>query len=125
MTDQLLTTDVPKRVPNPGKGGARLGSGRKPQPRNPTLLQRAYELLDDATIPAVKAVALLIKSRNPMVRLHAAKVILSKTVPDKIRVNGASGDTHYHYTVNVQANEDELARGILAAVRSRAVASAN
>src|SRR3990167_2177951 len=37
----------------------------------------------------------------------------------EVNGNGLGGETHYHYTVNVQANEDELARGILAAIRNR------
>lgn len=79
--ETLATTESPRTFPN-RHGGARPGSGRKPKPRNPTLLERAYTLLDEATIPAVNAIVLLTKSRNPMVRLHAAKAILAKTIPD-------------------------------------------
>ena len=114
------------RVPKP-KGGARPGAGRKPKPRNPTLLEKAYGLLDEATIPAIKAIVLLTKSRNPMVRLHAAKVVLAKTIPDKIKLNGNGlGETHYHYTtINVDAKPEEVVSDILAELSRRpAVASA-
>ena len=38
----------------------------------------------------------------------------------RYKSNGnGSGETHYHYTVNLQASEEELARDILAAIRNR------
>lgn len=120
-----LEIKTPSRLPPKATGGARFGAGRKPKPKNPGILERAYALLDEATIPAVKAIVLLTKSRNPMVRLNAAKVILSKTIPDKIKVNGGNGDTHYHYTtINVDAKPEELVSDILAELSRRPAASA-
>ena len=65
-----------------GRGGARPGSGRKPKPKNASLLERAYAVLDEATLPAVQAVVDLLTSTEPRYRLEAAKLILSKCIPD-------------------------------------------
>ena len=126
MADLIATTLPLPRVQKQ-RGGARFGAGRKPKPHNPSLLERAYTLLDEATLPAINAIILLTKSRNPMVRLHAAKVLLAKTIPDKIKINGnGTGETHYHYTtINVDANPEEVVSDILAELSRRpAVASA-
>ena len=68
------------------RGGWRPNSGRKPGPKKPevlSLLAQAYELLDRSTMPAIQCVVeLLEESTHPMVRLKAAKIILSKTMPD-------------------------------------------
>lgn len=63
-------------------GGFRPGAGRKPKPKNPSLLQKAYVVLDEAIIPAVQSVIKLLRSRNEMTRLRAAQVILDKRIPD-------------------------------------------
>ena len=72
----------PKLRPNGKWGGVRPGSGRKPKPKVESMLSKAYQLLDEATIPAINAVVELLESNHPMVRLKAAKIILSKRIPD-------------------------------------------
>ena len=76
-----------------GRGGARPGSGRKPKPKNATLLERAYAVLDEATLPAVQAVVDLLTSEEPRYRLDAAKLILSKCIPDLQHQTGATTPT--------------------------------
>ena len=85
MIENKEITENPNTLRNGnerGRGGARPGAGRKPKPKDLSLLQRTYEVLDEATLPALKAVVRLLRSRNEMTRLRAAQEILAKRIPD-------------------------------------------
>lgn len=92
MTDTLVspeTTTPPKRkMP---RGGPRPGSGRPPKPHNPTLLEKAYAVLDEATLPAVQAVVDLLSCTDNRTRLEAAKLILAKTIPEQTPQSNTDG----------------------------------
>lgn len=94
--------------PPKAKGGYRSGSGRKPKPKDKSLLARAYEVLDEAQLPAVKAVVTLLKSRKEMVRLQAAKIILAKRIPDMTQDMAPKESAAYHFTNYTGLTEDQL-----------------
>src|SRR3990167_769174 len=83
MEFALMVEKVEKLVSRFRHGGARPGSGRPPKPKNPTILERAYGLLDESTLPAIQCVVDLLTDPSPSVRLRAAELILAKTIPDQ------------------------------------------
>ena len=92
-----------------GNGGARTGAGRKPKPKELSLLVQAYAVLDRAQLPAVQAVVALLKSRRAMVRLTAAKIILAKRIPDVTQDTAPKeSSTTYNITTYNGLTEDRL-----------------
>ena len=65
-----------------GPGGARPGSGRRPQPTDETLLKRLYDLLDGHADKALQVLVDQLEHRDPKVAQKAASIILSKTLPE-------------------------------------------
>ncbi len=79
---------------NPGgPGGARPGSGRKPKPDDPTLLNKLYTALDEAAPKALKVLSDALGSKDEKTRVKAAALILAKVLPDKSMLDLTPGDT--------------------------------
>lgn len=70
-----------------GPGGPRPGSGRKPKPSDPSLLQELYDILDQAAPEALRIVREKLNSKDERVQLDACKLILGKTLPEVSRVD--------------------------------------
>ena len=68
-------------------------AGNPPECKKPGLLTRAYEILDEAQVPAVQAVVKLLESKSEMTRLRAAVIILAKRIPDLTHDVGAHPPT--------------------------------
>lgn len=66
-----------------GPGGPRPGSGRKPKPSDPSLLDRLYETLDESAPKALKVLDNALRSDDEKTRVKAAELILRKVLPDR------------------------------------------
>ena len=68
---------------NPGgPGGERVGAGRPPKPEG-SLLRKLYDILEKSSEQAIKILQTQFKSSDAKVAQGAAKIILSKVLPER------------------------------------------
>lgn len=97
---------------NPGgKGGARPGSGRKPRPDDPTLLNKLYAVLDEGAPKALQVLIDALKSKDEKIRVKAADIITRKVLPDRSMLDIQREESEPGVTIHdIPEDERELLR---------------
>jgi hypothetical protein len=65
-----------------GPGGPRPGSGRKPKPKDPSLLSQLFDILDESAPRALERLTEFIESPDDKVSLKACIEILKRVLPE-------------------------------------------
>jgi len=95
---------------NPGgPGGPRPGSGRKPKPSDPTLLEKLYENLDEAAPKAMRVLDEALSSEDEKVRIKAAELILRKVLPDQSMLDLQRSDPGEEKSISNISEEERVA----------------